>query len=176
VDFTFVSGNVALDFAGTVTSRRTDPVQLLTAPADLARWVTAAGLVDEAPDVDAQAFADALELRELIYRLACQARDGEPYTGLEKLNAQAERQPITVALDIDGALEKAGDLDAVLTTVSRAAVELLARPLAHEVHECGGETCTRLYIDNSRRGARRWCDMRACGNRAKASQYRARHS
>ncbi|MEV5575972.1 CGNR zinc finger domain-containing protein [Spirillospora sp. NPDC052269] len=34
---------------------------------------------------------------------------------------------------------------------------------------------SHMYADASHRGTRRWCDMRACGNRAKASAYRARH-
>ncbi|WNV91325.1 ABATE domain-containing protein [Umezawaea sp. Da 62-37] len=176
MDFTFVSGNVALDFAGTVGSRRTERIQLLTDPADLTAWITAAGLVDVAPDVDERVFEDALVLREEIYRLACAARDGEDYTGLALLNDRAARPPIAVGLGADGGITRTGDVDAVLTTVSRAAVGLLARPLAAEVRECGADTCTRLYVDNSRRGSRRWCDMKSCGNRVKASQFRARHA
>ncbi len=176
MDVTFVSGNLALDFAGTVGSRRTDRIQLLTEPADLAAWTTLAGLVDVAPVVDDWAFEDALVLREEIYRLAVAARDGEEYGDLALLNEKAARPPITTALGADGVVERTGDLDAVLATISRSAVELLARPLAAEVRECGADTCTRLYVDNSRRGARRWCDMKRCGNRVKASQFRARHA
>lgn len=172
---TFVSGNLALDFVGTVGSRRTDRVQLLHSPADLASWTTAAGLVDVAPAVSGQAFAEALDLREELYRLACAARDGEEHGDVEALNGWASRPPVALTLGADGVVRRTGDLDAVLATISRSAVELLARPLAAEVRECGADTCTRLYVDNSRRGARRWCDMKKCGNRVKASQFRARH-
>jgi predicted RNA-binding Zn ribbon-like protein len=175
MSFTFVSGNLALDFIGTVGSRRTERVELLTGPADLAAWTTAAGLVDVAPAVADQAFADALDLREELYRLACAARDGEEYGDVGQLNAWASRPPVALALGADGVVRRSGDLDAVLATIGRSAVELLARPLAAEVRECGAETCTRLYVDNSRRGSRRWCDMKRCGNRVKASQFRARH-
>ncbi|WP_106184913.1 CGNR zinc finger domain-containing protein [Umezawaea tangerina] len=176
MDFTFVSGDLALDFAGTVGSRRTDRVELLTGPADLAAWTTAAGLVDVAPDVDERGFADALVLREEVYRLAVAARDGEDYTDLALLNDHAARPPVAVGLGADGGIVRTGDLAAVLATVGRAAVDLLARPLAAQVRECGADTCTRLYVDHSRRGARRWCDMKRCGNRVKASQFRARHA
>jgi predicted RNA-binding Zn ribbon-like protein len=174
MDVTFVSGNLALDFIGTVGSRRTDRVQLLTGPADLAAWTVEAGLVDEPPTVDDRAFEDALALREELYRLACAARDGEDYGDLGPLNEQASKPPVTTTLGPDGGPRRSGDLDAVLATISRSAVDLLARPLAVEVRECGADTCTRLYVDHSRRGARRWCDMKKCGNRAKASQFRAR--
>ena len=39
--FAFVSGSAALDLVGTVTWRRADPTELLTGPADLARWLDA---------------------------------------------------------------------------------------------------------------------------------------
>jgi len=175
MDITFVSGNLALDFIGTVGARRTDRVELLAGPAGLASWTTAAGLLDEAPAVDDRAFEEAVELREELYRLACAARDGEDYGDVALLNEWAAKPPVTAVLGADGVVERTGDLDAVLATISRSAVDLLARPLASELRECGVETCTRLYVDNSRRGARRWCDMKRCGNRVKASQFRARH-
>jgi predicted RNA-binding Zn ribbon-like protein len=176
MDVTFVSGNLALDFIGTVGSRRTDRVELLAGPADLATWTTAAGLLDKAPAVDDRAFDHAVELREELYRLACAARDGEDYGDVTLLNEWAAKPPVTITLGPDGSLERRGDLAAALATISRSAVELLARPLASELRECGAETCTRLYVDNSRRGARRWCDMKRCGNRVKAAQFRARHA
>lgn len=176
MSFTFVSGNLALDFVGTVGSRRTERVQLLTGPADLVAWTTAAGLVETAPDVDDRAFESAVALREEIYRLACAARDGEEYGDLEALNEWASKPPVALTLGADGVARRTGDVDAVLATIGRSAVELLARPLAAEVRECGADTCTRLYVDHSRRGSRRWCDMKKCGNRVKASQFRARHA
>jgi predicted RNA-binding Zn ribbon-like protein len=31
------------------------------------------------------------------------------------------------------------------------------------------------FLDTTRNGTRRWCDMRTCGNRAKAQRYQRRH-
>jgi predicted RNA-binding Zn ribbon-like protein len=31
--------------------------------------------------------------------------------------------------------------------------------------------CNWLFIDRSRNGSRRWCDMAVCGNRQKARRY-----
>ncbi|WP_322779288.1 CGNR zinc finger domain-containing protein [Frankia sp. Cas4] len=176
--FAFVSGNVALDLAGTVQHRRADARDLLAAPDDLACWIVEAGLVDERPPVDADGLVRAVRLREAIYRLACAARDRAPYDAADRalLNAAAAAMPVQVQLAADGSASRDGDLDAVLSTVSRAAAELLTGPLAHAVKECAADECTRLYTDTSRRGSRRWCDMRWCGNRAKAATFRSRRS
>jgi predicted RNA-binding Zn ribbon-like protein len=43
------------------------------------------------------------------------------------------------------------------------------------LRRCDDPKCTRLFIDRSRGGRRRWCDMKGCGDRAKAAAYRRRH-
>ncbi|WP_232666691.1 CGNR zinc finger domain-containing protein [Pseudonocardia sp. TRM90224] len=176
MDFLFISGDVALDYAGTVAHRRTDHHDLLTSPAELARWSVASGLVAEPPEVDAAAFAEAIDLREAIYRLAFARQAGVRTDGTDRalVNAVAAGVPTAVALTAAGEVHRVGGIDAVLATLARAAVELLGGPLAPSIKECVGGECTRLYVDGSRRGTRRWCDMRECGNRAKAAAFRAR--
>ncbi|MGH7448040.1 MAG: CGNR zinc finger domain-containing protein, partial [Longimicrobiales bacterium] len=39
---------------------------------------------------------------------------------------------------------------------------------------CGNDACAWLFIDVSRNRSRRWCDMKDCGNRAKARRHYAR--
>jgi predicted RNA-binding Zn ribbon-like protein len=39
---------------------------------------------------------------------------------------------------------------------------------------CANETCRWVFHDSSPAGRRRWCDMRVCGNRAKAARHRQR--
>jgi predicted RNA-binding Zn ribbon-like protein len=177
VNFAFVSGHVALDFAGTLQHRRSASVDLLTSPDDLAGWTADAGLVDTPPPADEDALARAVSLREALYRLACSAREGTPYGARDRtlLNRVAAGEPVRKRLTAEGTVERVGDIDAALATVGREAVELLAGPLAAAIKECAAEDCTRLYVDTSRRGSRRWCDMRWCGNRAKAATFRARH-
>lgn len=169
--FAFVSGNAGLDFAGTLQHRRSGPIELLTAPEELARWVVAAGILSAEPPVAAEELAGAVELREAIYRLASGA--GAP-GDRELVNGVAARSPAGVAL-VEGVVVRTGEVRSALATVARASVELLGGPLAVQVRECGDETCTRLYVDTSRGGSRRWCGMAECGNRAKAAAFRARH-
>jgi len=42
------------------------------------------------------------------------------------------------------------------------------------VKACEGHACTLLFVDKTRRRARRWCSMAVCGNRAKVAAFRNR--
>ena len=39
---------------------------------------------------------------------------------------------------------------------------------------CHGPNCSWLFIDSSKAGRRRWCDMGVCGNDAKSRRFHAR--
>jgi predicted RNA-binding Zn ribbon-like protein len=171
--FTFVSGNVALDLTTTVEHRRADPTDLLRVPGDLSRWCTEAGVVDSPVKVDREALATALRLREAVYRLAV---TGPGAADRRLVNQLAKGSPVRVRLAKDGMVTRTGDVEAVLATVARSAIELLGSDSARHIKECAAADCTRLYVDGSRRGSRRWCDMRDCGNRAKVATFRARNA
>jgi predicted RNA-binding Zn ribbon-like protein len=177
MEFTFVSGNLGLDLVGTVGKRRSQRVDRLATPDDLARWTVDAQLLDDRPAVTADDFAETLAVREAIYRLATAARTSAPYdpADLDTLNRAAEPPPPTVRLTTDGVI-RTGPFASALSAAARAAIDLLAGPQKPHIRECEAETCTRLFVDTSHRHTRRWCDMRLCGNRAKAAAFRARHS
>jgi predicted RNA-binding Zn ribbon-like protein len=63
------------------------------------------------------------------------------------------------------------DPAAMLWPVLRAAAELLTSPESMRLHVCAGEDCGWMYVDRSRNGLRRWCEMRTCGNVAKARRH-----
>ncbi|WP_412517788.1 ABATE domain-containing protein [Actinomadura madurae] len=178
--FRFVSGNLALDFAGTLQHRRHDRRELLRDPADLLAWTTAAGLVTGTPALRPGDLDRAVALREAIFRAAVAAIRGEPPADDDRatINAAAAPPPPVPSLPGPGAagdpVHRAGDVRAALSQVARAAIDLLGGAVPGTLKECGSGTCTRLYLDTSRRGTRRWCDMRECGNRAKAAAFRAR--
>lgn len=172
--FAYVSGNPALDLAGTVVSRRGEPIDALAAPLDLERWVAEC---DELPDrvtADSATFESALSLREAIYRLALDRVLGRPFDpgGLEVINAAAAGPVPTVELSEAGQ-RMTGDVLAVLSQLARSGIAVLADPRAC-LKECGGTGCTRIYLDRSRGARRTWCGMDECGNRVKSAAYRAR--
>lgn len=173
--FTFVSGNLALDFAGTVKGRSTTFEDVLTSPAALADWFVAAGLLDSPPLSDAGTLARAVRLREAAYRMALAGTRDSAFDEADRrtVNEFAGSAPPAVSLRADGTVVRSGDADAALAAVARSAIELLGSSAL--VKECGRTACTRLYVDTSRGGSRRWCDMTLCGNRAKSAAFRARH-
>lgn len=174
MNFAFVSGNPALDLAGTVRSRHDGPIDLLAVPADLERWVAAC---DELPDrvtADSATFASALSLREALYQLALDRVLDRPFdpASLKIVNAAAAGPVPTPRLS-DAGLHMSGDLRAVLSHLARSGIAMLADPHAC-LKECGRTACTRIYLDRSRGARRTWCGMDECGNRVKAAAYRAR--
>lgn len=56
-----------------------------------------------------------------------------------------------------------------LWPLAQTTAELLTSDRLHRLRECGG--CYWLFMDTSRNGMRRWCDMKTCGNRAKAHRH-----
>jgi predicted RNA-binding Zn ribbon-like protein len=175
--FTFVSGNLALDFAGTLKHRDTAPEDMLSSVTLLREWLAAAGLVDSPPVVSEAEFARALEVREAVYRLALASVTGgrRSQDDIDVINAAAAAAPVTVVLTHTG-VRREGTADAIVATVARAAIVLLGGPDAARIRECEDPPCTRLFVDASRAGSRRWCEMSGCGNRTKAAGFRARHS
>jgi predicted RNA-binding Zn ribbon-like protein len=174
VDFTFVSGNPALDLVGTVLSRRDEPVDLLAAPAALERWVAACDGLPDRVTADGAAFESALSLREAIYRLALDRVLDRPFDqgSLKIVNDTAAGPVPTIELS-DAGLRMSGDLRAALSHLARSGIAVLADPHAC-LKECGRPGCTRIYLDRSRGARRAWCGMEECGNRVKAAAYRAR--
>jgi predicted RNA-binding Zn ribbon-like protein len=175
VQHEFVTGNLALDYVATVAERGTTHREHLAAPADLAEWVAQAGIVDDPVAVTAAGLERAKVVREAVFALVEATIDGEPAPreALRVVNEAAAAPPPTPVLQ-DAALRRAGDLDAVLSALARAALELLGGPERARVKWCAGEACTRPFVDRSRGGRRRWCGMAGCGDRAKAAAYRAR--
>ena len=146
MSFTFYSGNTALDFAGTLQTRRGSQVDVISTPGELSGWSVAAGLLDAPPQADADDLRHAVELREAIYRLAWAAYAGSTCEPADRdlLNRVAAGVPVSVRLNDDGTVERSGDLAAALTTVARLAVELFGGAAAALIKECGAERCTRL--------------------------------
>ncbi|GAB2648409.1 ABATE domain-containing protein [Kribbella swartbergensis] len=64
-----------------------------------------------------------------------------------------------------------------LHPIAASAMSLLTGPQISRVKQCGGDRCWVLFVDTTRNGSRRWCQMRYCGNvlksRRQAAQRRA---
>jgi predicted RNA-binding Zn ribbon-like protein len=60
-----------------------------------------------------------------------------------------------------------------LAPIAASAVELLTGPDIGRVKQCAGERCWVLFVDTTRNGSRRWCQMRYCGNVLKSRRQSA---
>lgn len=170
--FRFRGGHAALDLTATLAGRKkAEPKELLATPGDLDRWLISAGLAERYPHATRDDVGLARELREAIYALA--SRRPSP-AAREALNAVARLPAARPTLNASGRLVREGGAKELLATIAGQAVELLGGVEGTRIRQCEGETCTILFLDLSRSGARRWCSMQGCGNRAKARAFRER--
>ncbi|WP_350353293.1 ABATE domain-containing protein [Microbacterium sp. A8/3-1] len=175
--FTFVSGTAAADLTATLAYRHHDqPHELLSAPDDLARWASDAGLVETGLVPTPADLERAKELREAIYRLlSIRARgdDRLPRQAVDLVNQIAASPPLTVSWQ-DDKLWRTGNASQLLSSLARDALHVLETWPSDRIKVCVGDDCSRVFIDISRNASRRWCGMRECGDKSKAKAYRAR--
>ena len=189
--FEFSGGALCLDFVNTLGDRPRRSEELLGNYFDLLRWAETAGLVDQAEGrrLERQAgrqaaragraFDDAIRLRERLYGIfSALAAEDRPQSGeLAALNvALGEALPHLRLEQRDGRFRwhwagAAHRLDRLLWPVTRSAAELLTSSEVALVRECASDRCSWMFIDRSRTHRRRWCDMKTCGNRAKARRH-----
>ena len=189
--FEFMGGRLCLDFANTLNDSRACPKERLLTYKDLVTWGREAGtltnqearhLMEESrkrPEDSTRTLREAVDLREAIFRLFSSVIDGgtPEHADLVKLNDALSRAMtrLRVAKEATGfAWEWAPDADALdrmLWPVVRSAADVLHSGEVARVGRCGGENCDWLFLDTSHNHSRRWCDMRGCGNRAKARRY-----
>lgn len=185
---------VALDFVNTVSNRKTaHPIERIGDAPALFRWAVLAGVLSREKAAALQRRADGkvgdqlaregVRLRDALYRIFRATGEGqgarsEDLQVLNDMLAQAASQR-RLEPGGDGCCRWAwSDAESepayVLWRAAQDAADLLTSSAALRVHSCPG--CDWLFLDTSKNGRRRWCDMSACGNRAKARRHYARVS
>jgi len=194
--FEWVGGAPALDFTNTVSwsaPERTN--ERLRSYADLVRWIGAAGLAspDEVralsrraaarPREGGRIFGLALELRNALHQVftAQAAGSGPDGPALERLNRFLGRASGRLRLDNgpggwSWGWSEGEDLERPLWRVAWSAAQLLTSEDLPRLKRCAGEQCGWVFLDRSRNHARRWCDMKVCGNNDKARRFYRRRS
>ena len=177
--FRFRGGRLSLDFAATLGRRYRGGIERLARPADLGRWVSLAMALGDDVAVTDERLEQARELREAGYLLLHPStRDQPDRAAIGIVNIWASGHDFAPELGPDArsvTLRSDRTIEAALATVARDAISLLAGPQLANVRECDHPDCSLLFVDVSRPGQRRWCDMNSCGNRAKARRYRSNH-
>jgi predicted RNA-binding Zn ribbon-like protein len=185
-----VGGALCLDFTNLVSWRDSPaPRDYMQSYDDLVLWSAHAGLltVDEqrellesskgSPEAGALVFAEALDLREAIFRIfSAAAEASEPVSrDVDSLNHFLSRAMAAARVEKGqkgfGLGFSARGLDRMLPPIVWSAVQLLTGESLRRVKGCSGDNCGWLFVDMSKNGSRKWCEMRDCGNRAKARRH-----
>ena len=193
--FELTGGRLCLDFTNTVEDRPSDhPHELLNNYSDLVSWSRQAQVLTDQeaqqllagaernPGEATSVLAQAIVVREAIYRIIKAAAEGalpeaedlvSLSTAIAEAMAHARIGPTAGGFTWEW-IETAVNLDRMLWPVVRSAEDLLISDELDAVRVCASNTCNWLFMDTSKNHSRRWCDMKSCGNRAKARRYYSR--
>jgi predicted RNA-binding Zn ribbon-like protein len=192
--YDLVGGRLCLDFCNTWRERIGVRDDRLHAYADVVGWAWRAGVLnaEEAgrltrlgsrnPTEALLVQERALRLRESLRVLFTTMAAGKRIrsTALAVLNeelasAMARSQVVPTDEGFTWLWAQGGKaLDSMLWPIARSAADLLTDGPLGSVRVCEGRSCGWVFLDTSRNRTRRWCDMRICGNRAKARRHQER--
>lgn len=204
--FKYVGGDVAIDFVDTVdwTERGLENDRFASYER-LLEWAEGAGVV-RAPELEGlrraaardeyaaeQAVRDAAALRDLLERTFSRLVRGKRIDEeIAELNGAWLRRALAeLALlrreegdrtDRDGSPfviawpRAAVSLDSPLWSAAWSAARLLASADVSRIRRCGGIDCGWYYVDRSRNGRRRWCQMETCGTLMKTHRRAQRNA
>jgi Conserved protein containing a Zn-ribbon-like motif, possibly RNA-binding len=195
IDSPLIGGDLALDFANTAGFHAIeDRAESLGSYRDLVAWSETARLLsrsearklilrgEENQEGAESALRAALVLRDTLQALfsrSARKRPLSPATMLELnrmlVEVMSQARVVSENDRFRWAWTKSEALDQMLRPIVRAAADLLTSNLLSRLRECSGRDCSRLFLDTSRNGSRRWCSMAACGNRSKVRRHYRRH-
>jgi predicted RNA-binding Zn ribbon-like protein len=194
--FLYVGGDPALDLINTVdwTSRGLEHERLESFE-QLTRWAEGAGVIDAAagrrlrrvgearPRLAAAALALAREARGTLQELfGAVARGDSAAPELARFNRLLHEGlgglEVAQTTGTEGSYRwrwrgEESDPRALVWRVLWAAASLLRSNEVEKVRVCDSEDCGWMFVDRSRNGFRRWCQMRTCGTMEKTRRRRA---
>jgi predicted RNA-binding Zn ribbon-like protein len=186
-----IGGHVAIDLINTVTARNADPIDWLDGFPRLLEWAKLSGqfdrpalrelkrLYDAHPRAAARALDRTRTLREALHDVLSEiAREhAAPATALRDLEEHWKEAVAHARPDVSGGrvrmvldLETSG-LDYLTHELALRSLDLLEDLPAHRTRVCAGSACGWVFIDRSKAGRRRWCDMATCGNAEKSRRH-----
>lgn len=186
-------GELCLDFTNTVDWRNDNKrrKEWLYNFSDLILWSRHVGLLEDKnaqtlsikalqqPDKAKQLYKKAIELREVLFHIFSSiATESQPEKySLSIFNhylAETMGKSCLVSLQDGFTWSFCPDpdsMDFILNPIIKSAADLLVSSNIKRVKICADDCCGWLFIDMSRNYSRRWCNMKDCGNRAKAHRH-----
>jgi len=174
-----VGGHIALDFANTVSWRGTSrEIDHLENAGTILNWAIAVGLIDETASLeDPEGFARrALGLRSAVRGAFEACVSGTPAPGDRAMLLEIAGECLRSAelADLPARLKYRSVEGGILGTIAWASVDLLCSDRIRRIKICPPSDCRWLFLDTTKNGSRRWCDMGACGTRSKVARHRVR--
>lgn len=187
----FIGGDAVLDFANTVTGRDQTPRDWLDGYPRLLEWTSRVDLVpaevlraltrksQAEPAAASDALRRAKELREALFVMIAALISGKAplQSALDSINEHwqagvAAHELRYEARDLRVEIRASAiDLNLIASLIAyRFVAKVLPEP-RERLRICAGENCSWLFLDRSKAGRRRWCDMAVCGNRAKTGRF-----
>ncbi len=186
-------GKLCLDFTNTVDWRNDNKrrKEWLNNFSDLILWSRHVGILEEKtaralslkasrqPDKARQIYKKAIELREILFHIfssLAAERKPEDYnlSIFNRFLVEAMGESCVVSSQNGFTWSFCPDpdsMDFILNPIIKSAADLLVSSDLKRVKICAEKSCGWLFIDMSRNYSRRWCNMKDCGNRAKAHRY-----
>ena len=188
--FKYVGGDASLDLVNTIDWTRQGPIEeRLTDYARLTRWAEGAGILSKAgaerlrraaaakPREARAAHEAALRLRSVLQRLyesvAAGKRSDSAWEDFNELLGEALSRLRMSPLRRGEAAAQwewhgVESLESLLWPVAWSAANLLTSGEAARIRVCAAPDCGWMYVDRSRNGLRRWCQMGTCGTLEKS--------
>lgn len=191
----FIGERLWLDFVNSDDAQRGVRIDSLSDFEGFCRWLQGAGLLDEEraggirrrahqqPAGASAALMDARRVRASLRALAERGNVVEHVrtNALAEINRVLGRSAGTRRVEArgDGSFARSfvpvGDAFAgLLIPIVESAADALILAELPRVRRCADPRCPRVFLDSTRNGRRRWCDMASCGNRAKAARFRGK--
>ena len=191
--YAFIGNNLSLDFVNTVGYISSEnPIENLNSFSDLIEWSKQGKLIsdDEAIVIFTKAKKNILEservfwrvlrLRKSVYDIFRSVISGEEIFDKDLTVFNRELSLAMSKAEIfcrEGELIwdwKNDGIERILFLITRIAAQLLTSSDLEKLKCCSGENCGWLFYDTSKNKRRQWCDMRDCGNLAKARRFRVK--
>lgn len=189
--FLFVGNHLALDFLNTRPVLAEGPTELLPDVDALVRWLVTSGVLTRqngktlarkwSGSPQAIVFLrELLKFRERLRAAVIRQEAGLPVSDpfIAELNSLLKRHPSVIALQRNGnklglgAAFKPKKPNDLWVPIANAVADLLSDALLERVRKCEG--CIVHFLDTSKKGSRRWCSMKICGNKIKVAAYQQR--
>jgi len=187
--FLLVGNHLTLDFVNTKIAENGVPRDLLGGPEDVAAWAVAVRLLD-LPRAKKLAklwqgagnrdeFEEVLRFRKVLHAMVEAIARGESVTNptlnvinaqLLKLNGHTEVLPSGEGFAKRFVLE-IHEPSQLLGSVADASSNLLCYGNPAYVKKCENPACVLYFYDGTKNHSRRWCSMKACGNRTKVAAF-----